>query len=252
MWSIPSMRFDDRLQWYLQGQFTAADAERASGIAEGSQRTLQKARIFSPIPQARTAQRLLFADTVMRLSIAGELNRCGIHLIPSSKIIHADMFLSDFLFHLVDPIEVFFEMENRAWVRRKDADPDGLFDSKKPVGLHRTDQFIEIVNSRYVFTQRTTDNGFILGELTTRKTDFIVWSGSAWDHVVEGKKPRPTLINDSGLRAIASKKPTSADKKAAEFARSNPTSKITVNAGMALRASLRRLLFIDGAAESQD
>jgi hypothetical protein len=246
------MRFDDRLQWYLQGQFTAADAERASGIAEGSQRTLQKARIFSPIPQARTAQRLLFADTVMHLSIAGELNRCGIHLIPSSKIIYADMFLGDYLFHSVDPAEVFFEMKNRAWVRRKDADPDGLFDAKKPVGLHRTDQFIEIVNSRHVFTQRTTDEGFILGELTPSKTDFIVWSGSTWDYIVEGKQPRSRLIDDSGLRAFSSKRPTSADKKAAEFARSNPISKITVNAGMALRAALRRLLFIDGAGEIQD
>jgi hypothetical protein len=246
------MRFDDRLRWYLQGQFTAADAERASGIAEGSQRTLQKARIFSPIPQARTARRLLAADTVMRLSIAGELNRCGIHLIPASKIINADMFLSDYLFHSVDPIEAFFEMKDRAWVRRKNADPDGLFDSKKPAGPHRTDQFIEIVNGRYVFTQRATDRGFILGELTPNKTDFIVWSGSTWDYVAEGRKPRPTLIDDSGLRAIASKKPTSADKKASEFARSNSISKITVNVGMALRSALRRLLFIDGAAESQD
>jgi hypothetical protein len=245
------MRFDDRLQWYLRGQFTAADAERASGIAEGSQRTLQRARIFSPIPRPRTAQRLLFADTVMHLSIAGELNRCGIHLIPSSKIIYADMFLRDFLFHLVDPIEVFFEMKNRAWVRRKNADPDGLFDPKKPVGLHRTDQFIEIVNSRYVFTQRTTDKGFILGELNSKKTDFIVWSGSTWDHILESKQPRPTVIDDSGLRAIAGRKPTSADKQAAEFARLNSTSKITVNAGMALRSALRRLLFIDSADESQ-
>jgi hypothetical protein len=244
------MRFDDRLQWYLQGQFTASDAERASGIAEGSQRTLQKARIFSPIPQARTAQRLLFADTVMRLAIAGELNRCGIHLIPSSKIIYADPFLGDFLFNSVDPIELFFEMKNRAWVRREKADHDGLFHPKKPVGPHRTDQFIEIVNGRYVFTKRTDDKGFILGELTPNKTDFIVWSGSTWDYIVEGKQPRPTLIDDSGLRAIASKRPTSADKKAAEFARSNAISKITVNAGMALRAALRRLLFIDGAAES--
>src|SRR3981081_1379464 len=121
------MRFDDRLQWYLKGQFTAADAGRASGIAGGSQGTLQKARIFSPIPQARTAQRLLFADTVKRLSIAGELNRCGIHLIPSSKIIYADMFLDDFLIGSLDPTEVFFEMKNRAWVRRKNADPDGFF-----------------------------------------------------------------------------------------------------------------------------
>ncbi len=246
------MRFDDRLQWYLEGQFTASDAERASGIAEGSQRTLQKARIFSPIPQARTAQRLLFADTVMRLSIAGELNRCGIPLIPSSKIIYADPFLADYLFHSVDPVEVFLEMKNGAWVRRKNADPDGLFNSKKPVGLHHTDQFIEIVNSRYIYTQRTTDTGFILGELTPSKTDFVVWSGSTWDYVVEGGQPRPTLTDEFGLRAIASKRPTSADRKAAEFARSNSISKITVNAGMALRAALRRLLFIDGAEESQD
>ncbi len=242
------MRFDDRLQWYLQGQFTAADAERASGIAEGSQRTLQRARLFSPIPQARTAQRLLFDDTVKRLSIAGGLNQCGIHLIPSSKIIYADMFLGD-LFHIVDPTEIFFEMKNRALVRRKHADPDGLFDSKRSVGLHCSDQFIEIVNSRYVFTKRTTDKGSILGELTPDKADFIVWHGSTWDHIVEGKQPRPTLIDDSGLRAIGSKVPTSTDEKAAEFARSNSISKITVNAGMVLRAALRRLLFIDGAED---
>jgi hypothetical protein len=92
--------------------------------------------------------------------------------------------------------------------------------------------------------------GAVLGVLTPNKTDFIVWSGSTWDYVAERKKPRPTLIDDSGLRAIASKKPTSADKKASEFARSNSISKITVNAGMALRSALRRLLFIDGVAES--
>jgi hypothetical protein len=245
------MRFGDALEWYLRGQFTPADAERASGIAEGSQRTLQKARIFSPIPQARTARRLLFEDTVMRLSIAGELNRCGIQLIPASKIIYADPFLADFLLTSVDPREAFFEFDqNLKPVRRKNADPDGFFDPKKPVGPHSTDQFIEIVNGRYVFTKRTHDVGFILGELTPGKSDFILWAGSTYDYI-EGKQPRPSLIDDSGLRAIVTKNPTRADQKAAKFARSNSISKITVNAGMALRAALRRLLFIDGAAESR-
>ncbi|MGH6755200.1 MAG: hypothetical protein ACREDP_23850, partial [Bradyrhizobium sp.] len=97
-----SMRFDDALDWYVKGHFSAEDATRASGVTEAAQRLLQKNKIFSPVPQDRTAKRMLFGDTVKRLSIAGELNRCGIPLIPASKMIHADMFIGDFQLHTVD------------------------------------------------------------------------------------------------------------------------------------------------------
>jgi hypothetical protein len=91
------MRLEDHLPWYLQGRFTGEDATRASGVSEPAQRLMQKQKIFSPWPQAeRTAKRMLFGDTVMRLSIAGEVNRCGIPLVPSSKIIHVDPFIAIF------------------------------------------------------------------------------------------------------------------------------------------------------------
>jgi len=247
------MRFEERLNWYLQGSFTAEDATRASGVSEAAQRLMQKQKIFSPVPQAKpTAKRMLFRDTVMRLSIAGELNRNGIPLVPASKIIHADMFIKDFLMNDVDPFQIFwcgYDKETQSYIRRKlNADPDSLYDPKKPVRPHRSDRFIEVVNSKYV---RTADCDFkfinVLGELTSDKSGFVAWDSSTWQHIIAGEKQQQNLIDDSGLWALASKTPTKADKKDAAFACSNPTSKISINAGMALRAGLRRLLFIDAA-----
>src|SRR3954462_11017724 len=96
--------FNDALDWYVKSHFTAEDTTRASGVSEAAQRLMQKQKIFSPVPQTeRTAKRMLFGDTVKRLAIAGVLNeQCGIPLIPASKIIHADMFIEDFLLHMVD------------------------------------------------------------------------------------------------------------------------------------------------------
>jgi hypothetical protein len=140
-----------------------------------------------------------------------------------------------------------WDKENKRYIRRTgNADPDGLYDPSKPVTLHNTDHFFEIINSRYVVSKPFSDQeGHVLGELTPDRSDFIVWQGATFDHIIAGEKPQPTLIDDAGLRAIASKKATQLDEEAAAFARANPTSKISVNAGMALRAALRRLLYID-------
>lgn len=245
--------FDDALDWYVKSNFTAEDATRASGVSEAVQRLMQKQKIFSPVPQTeRTAKRMLFGDTVMRLSIANEFNRCGIPLIPASKIIYADTLMDPFQLSTVDPFQMFFDgydKEKQRYIRREgNADPDGLYDPTKPVTLHKTDHFFEIINSRYVVPKPFADEeGHVLGELTPDRSDFIVWEGRTFDHIIAGEKLRPTLIDDAGLRAIIHKKPTKADEEAAEFARANPTSKISVNVGMALRAALRRLLYIDPA-----
>jgi hypothetical protein len=250
------MRFEDALDWYANNHRTAEDVARATGVSEASQRLLQKHKIFSPVPQAgRTSKRLLFNHTLLRLAIAGEMNRSGIPLIPASKIIHADLWLEDFQIPGVDPFQMFFEWDakRQRYARSKSAkgDPDGFYDRKRPVTAHKHDQFIEIVDNRFVFSKPFTDKvGHVFGELTSDKDDFIVWYGHAFDHIVEGKKLRPTLIDDSGLwSGLRSKRPSAADTNAAEFAQQNPTSKLSVNAGMALRAALRRLLHIDGRAE---
>lgn len=244
------MTFDETLDWYVHSHRTAEDATRASGVSEAAQRLMQKHRIFSPVPQTgRSSKRMLFNSTVMRLVIAGELNRSGIPLIPASKIIHADMWIEDFLIGVVDPFQMFFDgfdQETKRYIRRKgEADPDGLYDPAKPVTLHKTDQFIEIIDNRYVVSKPFADQeGHIIGELTDDKSDFIVWYGYTFDHIAEGKKLQPTLIDDSGLWATQSKRPTEEEKAAADFAATNPTSMLSVNAGMALRAGIRRLLNI--------
>ena len=253
------MRFADfnaALDWYVNSHRTAEDVERATGVSVASQRLMQKHKIFSPVPQdSHTAKRQLFNDTLMRLAIAGELNRSGVPLIAASKIIHADMWLDDFQMSLFDPFQMFVEWnaEQKRYVRSATAkgDPDGLYDKKNPVAAHKHDQHIEIINNRFVVSKPFMDKeGTMLGELSHDKADFIIWYGHTFDHVVEGKKLRPTLIDNSGLwKKTLSKKPTKADEKAAAYARANPTSKLSVNGGMALRAAVRRLLYIDKPLE---
>jgi hypothetical protein len=258
------MRFanlNETLDWYVKSHFTAEDATRASGVSEAAQRDLQKRKIFSPVPQKHTAKRMLFGNTVMRLCIAGAVNQCGIPLVPASRIIHADTFMQDFMMTKVDPFQMFFDdydKEKQRYVRRKgNPDPDGLYDPDKPMMPHKSDVFIEVINNRYVniahfpIRSATPDkkDGWVLGELTADKSDFIVWQGATFDHIIAGEKLRPTLIDDSGLWTAPNKKPTEADQEAAAFACARPILKITVNAGMALRAGLRRLLYIDPVDE---
>jgi hypothetical protein len=245
--------FDQALDWYVKSHFTAEDATRASGVSEAAQRDLQKRKIFSPVPQSRTAKRMLFGDTVKRLCIAGALNQCGIPLLAGSRIIHADTLIEDFLIHLVDPFQMFFDgydKEAQRYIRRGgNPDPDGLYDPSKPVSAHRTDMFIEITNNRYVRVLRSADrDSWVLGELTNDKADFIVWKGRTFDHIVEGKKLHETLIDDAGLWAAPTHHPSDADEVVAQQACAAPLSKITVNAGMALRAGIRRLLYIDSTS----
>jgi len=249
------VEFDDALDWYANSHRTAQEVTRATGVSEAAQRLLQKHKIFSPVPQTeRTAKRLLFNDTLMRLAIVGELNRSGIPLIPASKIIHADMWIGDFQMPLFDPFQMLYEWDaaRRGYVRSgKKGDPDGLYNRENPVTFHEEDQFIEIVNNRYVFSKPwVSKHGDMLGELTPDKSDFIIWYGHTFDHIVEGKKPHPTLIDDSGLWSTTSKKPTKLDEERADFVCRHPTSKLSVNAGMALRTALRRLLYIDEVAEA--
>lgn len=256
MLMIRDMKFDDALDWYANGHRTAEDVERATGVSIASQRLMQKHKIFSPVPQTtRTAKRLLFNDTLMKLAIVGELNRSGVPVVAASRIIHADMWMKDFQISLFDPFQMFCEWDadQHRYVMSENAkgDPDGLFDPRKPLTAHKHDQYIDIIDNRYVVSRPFVNDGHLVGELTADKTDFIVWQGHTWDNVVAGKKTSPTLIDDTGLwENTSSKKPTKADEKAAAFARANPISKLSVNAGMALRAALRRLLFIDLASEA--
>src|SRR5262249_1678494 len=165
-------------------------------------------------------KRMLFGNTVTRLCIAGAVNQCGIPLVPAARIIHADMMMQDFMMTEVDPFQMFFngyDKKKQSYIRREgNPDPDGLYDPNRPVVPHKSDMFIEIVNSQYVsighFPTRRGSPGkkysWVLGELTADRSDFIIWQGATFDHIIAGKKPRPTLIDDSGLWASPNKKPT--------------------------------------------
>lgn len=250
------MNFDDALDWYANSHRTPEEVERVTGVSVASQRLMQKKKIFSPVPQAeRTAKRLLFNHTLHRLAIVGEMNRSGIPLVAASKIIHVDMWIDDFQVSLFDPFKMFceYDPDQKRYVKSETSrgDPDGLYDPANPVKVHAADQYFEIINNRYVLSRIPyAPDGQVLGELSPDKSDFVVWHGHTWDHIVAGIKPSPTLIDDSGLwNNTLSKKPTPADEDAVDFARNNPISKLSVNAGMALRAALRRLLLVDEMPE---
>jgi hypothetical protein len=254
------MKLSDSLNWYRQDRFTAEDAVRSTRITEPSQRLMQAQRIFAPVQQgARTSKRMLGASAIKRMAPAKELSDCGISLTVAGKIICAATMLEDRLFAEIDPMAVMYpkrEMDPNVDLPPlpNDADPNGWFDPKKPVQVDDIDQWVELLDRRYVRVAGSkAETASILGELSHDGSDFIVWYGSdfaSWfgdgfDCLFDHQGER--VIRDADSPDYKPKRPTKADYRAAEHVWQHPTSKVSVNIGMALRAGLRRLLFIDDA-----
>ncbi len=256
------MTLDESLIYYRQGQFTAEDVTRATGLSERSQRELLKIGVLQAAPQAKTKARLLYSRMVKRAAVVTPLNKCGLSLKVAGKIAYADILLESLLFDIIDPIQAIFEPTGE-WdpvtklpPKRKRPDKHGWFDPTKPASAEKNDHFIEIIDGRYASSGAKGDRPRIFGELTPDGTDFIVWYGSVWDKLVEpGEQKETDLPNEfhprfalgPQLRKFESTKPTETDVARAELAWRNPVSRVSVNVSLTLRVALRRLLYIDPA-----
>ena len=260
---------EEVLFWYREGRFTADDVTRATGLSEASQRQLLKLGILEAVPQARrSAQRLLDSTMVKRCAVIAPLNRNGLTLTVAGKTVAAALMLEDFYFGVIDPWHAVF-------------DPGGQIDPKtgltprraplrdrdrwiEPQAPKASDDFaykISIVNSRYVIIGTFG----VLGELAPDFSDFIWWDEAIYDHVKRRVKdgalelsvrgtddhhsPHPFGTFDATTRPktipFKIKTPTADDKEAAEYAKENPVTELTVNAILSLKFALRRLLYID-------
>jgi hypothetical protein len=253
------MKLIDSLNWYRKDQFTAADVARSTGVTEPSQRLLQAHGIVAPTQQSsKTSKRILGASVIKRIGSAKDLSAgCGISLPVAGKIICCATMIEDSLYPEIDPIKVMYagrELGSNDDLPplRNDADPNGWFNPKKPIQTDEIDQWVELLDRRYVrIASNRTKTASILGEIDG--ADVIVWYGSDFAKWFGDGFDR--LFDDQGLRVIRdhpspnykSKRPTRADYRSAEYVWHHPTSKASVNMGMALRATLRRLLSIDGA-----
>jgi hypothetical protein len=188
---------------------------------------------------------------------AKELSDCGISLNLAGKIIYAATMIEDRLFSEIDPIAVMYaereiDPNDDLPPLRNDADPNGWFDHKTPVQVDDIDQWVELLDRRYVRVAGSkTKKASILGEVSHDGSDFTVWYGSdfakwfgdGFERLFDDQGGR--IIRDADSPDYTSKRPTKTDYRAAEHVWQHPTSKVSVNIGMALRAALRRLLFID-------
>lgn len=245
------------LQWYREDRFTAEDVTRATGLSERAQRELLKLGILSAVTQANPkAQRLLDATMVKRAAVIGPLNRAGLSLGVAGKIVLAATMLEDLIYHTVDPLS---------------ADPSSEFYDERAAVLFAPtasptqrpgDYQISIFDVHFVKTGRQDGGGFI-GELSEDQTDFIWWDHLIYDHI-------KSAVADGMLRlsvkGIADHHPedmggtfNSETSKVVEFSvrrapidirealdhvQQNPLSLLTINASLALRLALRRLLYL--------
>jgi hypothetical protein len=252
------MKLLDSLNWYRQDRFTAQDATRSTRITEPSQRLMQAQRIFTPVQQGtRTSKRMLGASAIKRMAAAKELSDCGLSLTVAGKIIYAATMIEDGLFAEIDPIAVMYagrqiDPNDDLPPLRNDTDPNGWFDPKMPVQVDDIDQWVELLDRRYVRVAGSkTKTASILGEVSHDGSDFTVWYGSDFAKWFGDGFDR--LFDDQGVWVIRDadspdykpKRPAKTDFRAAEHVWQHPTSKVSVNIGMALRSALRRLLFID-------
>ena len=141
------------------------------------------------------------------------------------------------------------------------------FDPAHPPALAEADFFLAVVNSRFVMLG-TDDPSVAYGELTPDLTDFVWWENAMYDHLRERSHDGEVQLSVKGVgehspvfgsfdkttdpKTISFKiKPaTDEDEKAAKEAKDNPVSMLTINASLALRIALRRLLYIDSEAEA--
>jgi DNA-binding transcriptional MerR regulator len=253
------MKFHDALIWYDRGLFTAEDVTRATGISEPSQRLLQKLGLISPAPQElRTSKRLFYADAVKRMACIKPLSECGLSLTVAGKIIHACPTVEDLLFGVIDPIDAMFDvmgqLDSKTKQRplREKPDPDGLFDPKPMALVGHMNFWVEVLDRKFVGAKNYNAIGGVFGELTQDGSDFVAWYGHVYDGLFDNAEGPGFQTAPPAFRTYKPKRPTKADLRNAERAWRDPTSRVSVNVGMALRTALRRLLYIDGASEGED
>jgi hypothetical protein len=231
------MKSLDALKTNDPGRYAAEDVLRATGIPEPSQRLLQKLGIVTPErPKFRTSKRTFNLDAVKLMACIKPLADGGLSLTVSGKIIHAFPGLENFLFEATDL---------------------NVFQPDQPTRTEDTDPWIEVLDQRFVRTAWHNEGPHIVGELSSDKQDFIVWHGSVFASWFG--TPADPLFDPGGERVIResapafrfynTKKPTEADLRTAEYSWRNPTSRISVNVGMAVRNAMRRLFFTGIAAE---
>jgi hypothetical protein len=253
---------DDRtLFWYYESRFTAADVTRASALSERSQRVLAKLGILQPIPQELPHKRLFDSRMVKRASAIAPLNQLKLSLEVAGRIVYAAPILEDLTFGIIDPWDITFDAgsefdhKTKLWERRKAPhNRDKWFDPKFPVAEDEADYFIEIINGRYVGCRVSRkDPPGVFGELVDDMTCFVWWRRAVPHMGPSVGEAKPQWQYDQSmsaemLRSFDFKDDTDEDEAAAKAACENPISQITINASVALRAALRRLVFVDGPA----
>jgi hypothetical protein len=237
------MSFEDRLIWYQRGRFTSADVTRGTGLSERSQRELAKLGILPPIPQAKTKARLFDARMFKRAAIIAPLNKGGFSLEVAGRITYAAPLLEQLWFSMVDPPGV---GPRREW-----------FDPGRPPATEVNDYLIEIIDAHYVV--HSTDAGpAVFGEIFDDPPRFIWWSNAVEYAISNYETPEwvdlgprwnwDRSMDDKALKFDVGEVSEN-DKRLAKQACENPYTKLTINAGLALRIALRRLLYIDDLAQ---
>ena len=165
----------------------------------------------------------------------------------------------DLTFGIVDPWDIAFnagsEFDHKTRLFERRSPPhsrDTWFDPKFPVAEAAADYFIEIINGRYVGCRVSRkDPPGVFGELVDDMTRFVWWRRSVPYMGPSAGDARPQWEYDQSmsaemLRSFDFKDDTDADEAAAKAACKNPVSQITINASVALRSAIRRLVFVDG------
>lgn len=264
------MDYEQRLDWYRQGRFTAEDVTRATGLSERSQRELLKLGVIDAIPQAKTKQRVINAHMLKRAALVAPLNRAGLSLGVAGRIVYAAMMLEDLIFDIVDPWDVYYDAATPFDPETGHCEPRALphsrdtwFDPAHRPTAEDDDFRICIVDSKYVLLGVGKPDA-AYGELTPDLTEFIWWENSMHDHIralgkdgvlhlsVKGigdHSPVPfgtfDVTENPKTLTFRTKAATEKDGEDAGQAFENPTSLLTINASLALRIALRRLLHID-------
>lgn len=256
---------DDVFRWYGQGCFDAEAMTRGTGLPERSQRLLAKLGILQPVPQAKTKPRLFDRRMLKRAAVIAPLQKLALSLQAAGTIIYAAPGLERFTFGQLDPWQIMFgpvEAPAKGLPPTREhagkfSDPT-WFDPETPPHASTGDYLIEIVNGHYVAHTMLNDPlnwaPSIYGELVDDMTKFVWWS--CYEEV-EVERPgeggvQPLVLRrnvDNSMSADMLKwnvrDVSNEEQRATKLVIENPVTKITLNASLALRIALRRLLYID-------
>jgi hypothetical protein len=205
-----------------------------------------------------------------RAAVIAHLNRAGLSLGVAGRIVYAAPYLENLEFQVVDPWEVYcdappeFSPGEGLKIIRPVPDRRTWFHPAHAPAPFRTDYFLYIVNSRFVMLGADKPSS-PYGELTPDLTDFIWWERGMFDVNRErslrngemrvsvkgwhdhAKPPFGTFEStaDPKTTRFTVKKFSEEDEAAAREASETAVSKLSINASLALRIALRRLLCIE-------